>query len=232
MWSEMTLSLPPSPSPVICRERAVHPWDVEYGHTTPDGCYLSPANALSALAGYLDATTPQDVIVVMVCDTDIAGFAARLAGLAAVLPLPALSRTARRAATQITHAITRMQIPAAPVNSLPPAAALQISTLQTALNHGRVQQAMAATGTGDITCLKSALADFRQQRQTMQQRIAGELSTMNAAAVSVSAFIRRADDITPADIARDFPHPASSLTYAHLFTGDLSGMMAWFRKVT
>lgn len=232
MWAEMTLSLPASPAPVICQEMAIHPWDVMHGHTTPDGCYLSPANALSALSVHMrDAS--QDVIVIMVCAGDIADFAGKLEPLAAVLPLPELSRVARRARTQITQAVARMQIPSTPSPGMSPAAPLMVSTLQQAVSNRQAIQAIAAEGAGELSAIKSALKGFQQQRQAMQQQIAADLAATTASAVNVSAFIHPAGSDTPSSSAvmKDIPHPASSLTYAHMFTGNLSGMLTWFSEV-
>ncbi|HGB5310796.1 TPA: hypothetical protein ACIVON_005345, partial [Salmonella enterica subsp. enterica serovar Poona] len=61
----MSFAIPATPAPVICREMAVHPWDGGLGHATPDGQYLSPVNAVSALAKYLDNADGQDVIIMM-----------------------------------------------------------------------------------------------------------------------------------------------------------------------
>ncbi|EEI9431215.1 hypothetical protein A4J56_005382, partial [Salmonella enterica subsp. diarizonae] len=47
MWFSAKLTLPAGNSkPVTCSSIAVHPWDVEAGHVTPDGAYLSPVNAI------------------------------------------------------------------------------------------------------------------------------------------------------------------------------------------
>lgn len=232
MWAEMSFAIPATPAPVTCREMAVHPWDGGLGHATPDGQYLSPVNAVSALAKYLDNADGQDVIIMMICAADITTFADRLAALSAVFPLPTLNRVARRARTQITQATARMQIPATPADGLPPAAPLMVSTLRNALTGTQAQQAMQ-TVSHDINAVKSLLAGFQQQRRQLQQTIADELTATAAAAANVFAFIHRAADPVPAAVAvmKDIPHPASSLTWAHLFTGDLSAMTGWFKEV-
>ncbi|ELC8786951.1 hypothetical protein RJV04_001235 [Salmonella enterica] len=228
----MMFAIPATPAPVNCREMVVHPWDGTVGHTTPDGQYLSPVNAISALAKYLDSTDGQDVIIMMICAADITTFANKLASLSAVFPLPALNRVARRARTQITQVTARMQIPATPTDGLTPAAPLMVSTLRSAITNTQAQQAMQ-TVSHDLNAVKSMLAGFQQQRSQLQQTIADELTATAAAAANVFAFIHRAADPVPAAVAvmKDIPHPASSLTWAHLFTGDLSAMTGWFKEV-
>lgn len=232
MWSETMLSLPPSPVRVICQERAVHPWDVEYGYTTQDGSYLSPVNALKALTGYISCTGSQDVIIIMVCASDISTFADRLATLSGVLPLPSLNQTARRARTQITQAVTRMQIPLTAQNGLPAPQPLIVSTLQSAVSNSTALDAMKAEGLASIDSLKDALSGFQTQRQQLQQQITTELAGVGDKVAKVYAFVQTGDAVLARmEMMKNIPHPTASLTYAHLFTGDLSGMLNWITKV-
>ena len=99
MWFPAKLALPAGNiKPVACSSLAVHPWDVEAGHATPDGAYLSPVNAIKYLAGKLSgAPAHSDVLVLMVTDSYQDGFIRQLAALADALPLPALTQTLRRA---------------------------------------------------------------------------------------------------------------------------------------
>ncbi|HAD5966831.1 TPA_asm: hypothetical protein G1Q02_08245 [Salmonella enterica subsp. enterica serovar Typhimurium] len=226
------LSLPPSPVRVICQERAVHPWDAEYGYTTPDGSYLSPVNALKALTGYISGTGSQDVIIIMVCASDISTFADRLAALSGVLPLPSLNQTARRARTQITQAVTRMQIPLTAQNGLPAPQPLIVSTLQSAVSNSTALDAMKAEGLASIDSLKDALSGFQTQRRKLQQQITAELAGVGDKVAKVYAFVQTGDAVLARlEMMKNIPHPTASLTYAHLFTGDLSGMLNWITKV-
>ncbi|EHL2884856.1 hypothetical protein KDH02_002545 [Salmonella enterica] len=226
------LSLPPSPVSVICQERAVHPWDVEYGYTTTDGSYLSPVNAIKALAGYISDTGRQDVLIIMVCASDISTFADQLAALSGVLPLPLLNRTARRARTQITQAVTRLQIPPTPQNGLPAPQPLIVSTLQNGISNSAALDAMKAEGLASIDSLKGALSGFQAQRQQLQQQINDELAGTGVKVARVFAFVQTGDAaLARLEMMKNIPHPTASLTYAHLFTGDLSGMLNWITKV-
>ncbi|EHI7917024.1 hypothetical protein J9M50_002539 [Salmonella enterica] len=233
MWNEATLSLKGGIAPVICSSLAVHPWDVEAGHTTPDGAYLSPVNAITHLAGKLSgATAHDDVLVLMVTDSYPDGFIRQLATLADTFPLPALTQTLRRARTQLTQAAERMIIPATPQNGLPAPLPLIVSTLQNATRNSAVLDAVKAEGLASLNDLKSALSGFQAQRQQLQQQITAELAETGSKTAKVFAFVHTGDAVLARqEMMKNIPHPSASLTYAHLFTGDLSGMLKWITKV-
>ncbi|EGC1287104.1 hypothetical protein H8526_001076 [Salmonella enterica] len=210
---------------------AIHPWDAEYGHSTPDGSYLNPVNAIAALSGKLSkASAGSDVIILMVCAGSATEFAQQLDRLSAVLPLPALKQTARRARTQITQATERMIIPATPVDSIPPPAPLNISTLSDTLNRSASAAAMNAPGGADVGDIKGALAAFRQHRAQLIQQAAESIQALPTAA-QVWAFVARGDVVRAGvDMLKNIPSPSSSLTYVHMFAGDLSSMMNWITE--
>ncbi|EDV4149935.1 hypothetical protein ZJ78_002952, partial [Salmonella enterica subsp. enterica] len=149
---------------------AVHPWDVEAGHVTPDGAYLSPVNAITHLNSKLSGLTGNnDIAIMMITGSDNNGFIRQLSALADTFPLPTLTQTLRRARTQLTQAITRMQIPATPQNGLPAPQPLIVSTLQSAVSNSTALDAVKAEGLGSIDSLKNALSGFQAQRQQLQQ---------------------------------------------------------------
>ncbi|ECC3463261.1 hypothetical protein AA471_11295 [Salmonella enterica subsp. enterica] len=230
MWKQVALAIPHNATPVTCSQVAIHPWDAEHGHTTPDGCYLNPVNAIGALSGKLkNIDAGHDVIILMVCAGSATEFAQQLDGLSAVLPLPALKQTARRARTQITQAAQRMIIPATPVNA-PSPGALNVSTLNDTLNRSASAAAMNAPGMADISGIKGVLSAFRQQREQLIQQAAESIKNSPPAA-QVWAFVARGDVVLAGvDMLKNIPSPSSSLTYAHMFTGDLSSMMNWITK--
>lgn len=230
MWKRVTFAIPHNATPVTCSQVAIHPWDAEYGHSTPDGSYLNPVNAIAALSGKLSKFgAGSDVIILMVCAGSATEFAQQLDRLSAVLPLPALKQTARRARTQITQATERMIIPATPVN-VPAPGSLNISTLSDILNRSASAAAMNAPGMADISGIKSALSAFRQQRAQLIQQAAESIQTPPTAA-QVWAFVARGDvALAGVDMLKNIPLPSSSLTYVHMFTGDLSSMMNWITE--
>ncbi|WGE29405.1 hypothetical protein PHA77_01675 [Edwardsiella tarda] len=229
----MTLSLPTTPAPISCRHTSVHPWDGIHGHSTPSGHYLSPLNAITALAGTLTAPAG-DVVAILICADDINTFSQKIDAVSALLPLPALTQAARRAKTQITQAVARMQIPATLAEEMQAPATLVINTLQTALGNHQAQQAMRVTNLGGMSTVKTALAALKQQNQRVLQALGQEIATPATPPAPVHVFIHRAGDAIPAALAmlRDIPHPDASLSYAHLFSGELSPLFAWFRGET
>ncbi|EAO8179396.1 hypothetical protein AHV57_00565 [Salmonella enterica] len=211
---------------------AVHPWDVEAGHVTPDGAYLSPVNAITHLNSKLSGLTGNsDIAIIMITGSDNNGFIRQLSALADAFPLPTLTQTLRRARTQLTQAVTRMQIPATPQNGLPAPQPLIVSTLQSAISNSAALDAVKAEGLASIDSLKNALAGFQTQRQQLQQQITAELAGMSDKVAKVYAFVQTGDAVLARlEMMKNIPHPTASLTYAHLFTGDLSGMMNWITE--
>ncbi|EJJ0395645.1 hypothetical protein VQZ45_004214 [Salmonella enterica] len=233
MWAESQLRIPTDAAAVTCSHLAVHPWDYEAGHITPDGAYLSPVNAITHLNSKLsDLTGNNDIAIVMITGSDNNGFIRQLSALADALPLPTLTQTLRRARTQLTQAITRMQLPATPQNGLPAPQPLIISTLQSAVSNSITLDAMKAEGLASVDSLKEALSGFQAQRQQWQQQITTELAGMGDKMAKVFAFMHAGDAILArAEMMKNIPHPTASLTYAHMFVGDLSGMQNWITKV-
>lgn len=233
MWFPAKLALPAGNiKPVTCSAMAVHPWDVEAGHVTPDGAYLSPVNAITHLNRKLsDLTGNSDIAIIMITGSDNNGFIRQLSALADAFPLPTLTQTLRRARTQLTQAITRMQIPATPQNGLPAPQPLIVSTLQSAVDNSAALDAVKAEGLASIESLKNALSGFQAQRQQLQQQITDELAGMGDKVAKVFAFVHTGDAVLARrEMMKNIPHPTASLTYAHLFTGDLSGMLNWITK--
>lgn len=232
MWFSAQLHIPSGAQPVTCSHITVHPWDAKTGHVTPDGSYLSPPNAIQALADTLSTVSGhQDVMVMMVCDSTLKGFAAQLSQMADALPLPSLTQVARRATTQITQAVTRMQIPASPVNGLTAPQPLIFSTLQNIVSGNAALNALRSEGLDGMDNLKAALSGFQAQRQQHLREITDSLSGAGNKAAKIFAFVHTGDVATARDhMLKNIPSPAASVTCASLFTGDLSGMMSWITE--
>ncbi|EOA1532048.1 hypothetical protein ACH8KY_002873 [Salmonella enterica subsp. enterica serovar Braenderup] len=231
MWRQVNIAIPPDATAITCSQMAVHPWDAQHGHITPDGCYLNPVNALKGLAGKLNGVdSHHDIIILMVCAGSMTEFTQHLEGLSAVLPLPALKQTARRARTQISQAAQRMIIPDTPVSGMPAPEALNISTLRDALTRSASAAALSTAGMADISQLKNALTAFQQQREQLTRQLTESMQTPPVIA-KAWAFTATGDiNLAGVDMLKNIPHPSSSLTYAHMFTGDLSGMMNWLSR--
>ncbi|EHC5873696.1 hypothetical protein JR782_004540 [Salmonella enterica subsp. enterica serovar Eastbourne] len=233
MWTESRLHIPADAAPVTCSQLAVHPWDVEAGHVTPDGAYLSPVNAIAHLNSKLaDLAGNSDIVIIMITDSNHSGFIRQLSALADVLPLPSLTQTLRRARTQLTQAVARMQIPATPQSGLPAPQQLIVNTLQSAVNNNAILDAAKSPGVASVSDLKSALAGFQAQRRQLRQKITEETAATGSKAANVFAFVHTGDAVMArVEMMKNIPHPTSSLTCACLFAGDLSGMLNWIAEV-
>lgn len=231
MWKRAGIAIPHDATAITCSQAAIHPWDAGHGQITPDGCYLNPVNALKGLAGKLNgAGGGHDIIILMVCAGSVTEFAQRLKDLAIVLPLPALRQAARRATTQISQATERMIIPDTPLNGIPSPQALNVSTLRDVLARSASAAAMDATDPTDMSGIKNALATFRRQREQFTQQLTESMETPPAKAQAWT-FVARGDTaLAGVNMLKNIPQPAASLTYAHMFTGDLSGMMNWITE--
>lgn len=232
MWISAQLQIPPDAQPVTCSSVSVHPWDAETGHVTPDGCYLSPPNAVQALTDKLSPVSGhQDVVVLLVCDSTMKGFATQLSQMADAMPLPSLTQVARRATTQITQAVTRMQIPASPVTGLTAPQPLIFSTLQNIVSGNAALNALRSEGLTGMDSLKTALSGFQAQRQQYLREITDSQSGAGTKAAKIFAFVHHGDVADARDaMMKGIPCPAVSMTYAHLLTGDLSGMVSWITE--
>ncbi|EEI9431224.1 hypothetical protein A4J56_005393, partial [Salmonella enterica subsp. diarizonae] len=103
---------------------------------------------------------------------------------------------------------------------------------QSAVSNSAALDAVKAEGLASIGSLKNALAGFQAQRQQLQQQITAELAGMSDKVAKVYAFVQTGDAVLARlEMMKNIPHPTASLTYAHLFTGDLSGMLNWITKV-
>ncbi|EFU6568936.1 hypothetical protein HT206_002454 [Salmonella enterica] len=233
MWERKKIAIPPDAQAITCSQAVVHPWDMATGYATSDGCYLSPPNAIAALSGKLSGISgQQNIIVIMLCDSTLTGFSAQLSELANVLPFPELTQVARCAATRITQAINRMQIPATPQDGLKPPQPLNVSTLTRSINLNNAISAMQSGGVGDISALRQTLAGFQQQRRQQLQQMTDTL-TGRKATTTAWTFISQGDIVKgAADMLKNIPRPEATLTYAHLFTGDIPSMTHWFKEVT
>ncbi|EIG1409948.1 hypothetical protein M8051_002123 [Salmonella enterica] len=234
MWFPAQLALSAKDiKSVTCSSLAVHPWDVEAGHITTDGAYLSPVNAITHLNSKLSGLAgDSDIVIIMIADSNQTGLIRQLSSLADTLPLPSLTQTLRRARTQLTQAITRMQIPATPQSGLPVPQPLIVSTLQNAVSNSAALDAMKAEGLASMDDLKNALSGFQTQRQELQQQITHQLAGTGDKVAKVFAFVHTGDAVVARmEMMKNIPQPTSALTYAHLFAGDLSGMMNWITKV-
>lgn len=228
MWQRVTLGFPDNLAPISCSLLTVNPWTYGAGQVTPSGSYLSPENAVKFLAGKLKAAggTP-GAVGFLITATQSDRFLDDLAGFAALLPLPDLQKTARKAVAQAELAVSKMQLPGLQGVSLPGAAPLSLSTTRTAQNAQRIQAAAESAAAGlsfdDIT---SALQSLDEAASQAQQAAEQALTDLKGRRVDAWMFT---DEGHPSNIANNMlngiPEPDAIFTLGALFVGDVGELL-------
>ncbi|EOV4132886.1 hypothetical protein ACONXG_004455, partial [Yersinia enterocolitica] len=110
-WCAATLR--PAAINITCSQICLHPWSGNVGNVTPSGRYLSPTNAVAALAPYLSGVSgQQEMVAMLICAPSLDAFLTLADQFADAFPLPEIRRMSRMARTQLSLATTRMQRPA------------------------------------------------------------------------------------------------------------------------
>ncbi|WP_220659803.1 hypothetical protein [Serratia plymuthica] len=228
MWQRVTLGFPDNLAPISCSLLTVNPWTYGAGQVTPSGNYLSPENAVKFLAGKLKAAggTP-GAVGFLITATQSDRFLADLAGFSALLPLPELQKTARKAVAQAELAATKMQLPGLQGTGLPDIAPLSLSTTRAAQNAQRIQAAAESAAGGmsfdDITGALQSLEDAASQAQQAAEKALTELKSRRVDAWMFS------DQGHPANLANNLmngiPEPDAIFTLGALFVGDVGELL-------
>ncbi|WP_241169264.1 hypothetical protein [Serratia marcescens] len=228
MWQRVTLGFPDNLAPISCSLLTVNPWTYSAGQVTPSGNYLSPANAVKFLAGKLKAAGGSPGAVgFLITATQSDRFLDDLTGFAALLPLPDLQKTARKAVAQAELAVSKMQLPGLQGVGLPDAAPLSLSTTRTAQNAQRIQAAAESAAAGlsfdDIT---SALQSLDEAASQAQQAAEQALTDLKGRRVDAWMFT---DEGHPSNIANNMlngiPEPNAIFTLGALFVGDVGELL-------
>ncbi|WP_261128359.1 hypothetical protein [Serratia entomophila] len=228
MWKYVQLGFPDDFAPISCSLLTVTPWTYGAGQVTPSGNYLSPENAVKFLAGKLKASggTP-GAVGFLITATQSDRFLDDLAGFAALLPIPDLQKTARKAVAQAELAVSKMQLPGLQGIGLPDAAPLSLSTTRTAQNAQRIKAAAESAAAGlsfdDIT---SALQSLDEAASQAQQAAEQALTDLKGRRVDAWMFT---DEGHPSNIANNMlngiPEPDAIFTLGALFVGDVGELL-------
>ncbi len=228
MWKYVQLGFPDDFAPISCSLLTVNPWTYGAGQVTPSGNYLSPENAVKFLAGKLKAAggTP-GAVGFLITATQSDRFLDDLAGFAALLPIPDLQKTARKAVAQAELAVSKMQLPGLQGIGLPDAAPLSLSTTRTAQNAQRIQAAAESAAAGlsfdDINSELQSLEDAASQAQQAAEQALTELKGRR-----VNAWMFT-DEGHPSNIANNMlngiPEPDAIFTLGALFVGDVGELL-------
>ncbi|AVJ18325.1 MULTISPECIES: hypothetical protein [Serratia] len=228
MWQRVTLAFPDNMAAINCSLLTVNPWTYGAGQVTPSGNYLSPENAIKHLAGKLrNAGGAPGVVAFLITGTQSGSFLEKMSDFAALLPLPDLQKTVRKATAAAELAVTKMQLPGVQSVGLPAAAPLSLSTTRAALNAQRINEAALATGAGlsfdDIT---NALSALDAAAKEAQEAASAALEKLKGVRVNAWMF---SDAGHPAGIANNMmngiPEQDAIFTLGALFAGDVSELL-------
>ncbi|HCJ9018996.1 TPA: hypothetical protein NV809_003440 [Escherichia coli] len=212
--------LRPAPIAITCSMVCLHPWSENTGNITPSGHYLSPDNAVSALLPYLTENTEKDVVALLFCAPSAGEFLSLARQFSGAFPLPEVGRMSRMISSQFSLAISRMQIPARPVTSLPEPIMLSIQTTRSMSLAATIAQAATPAVTSPET-LSSSLRQFMNARDKALQEIADQQAALRQKFCPVWRFCHKgALSQAAVLIQKNIPHPEWVFTAVMLFVGD------------
>lgn len=217
-WEKATLR--PAAMNISCSVVCLHPWSENTGNITPSGRYLSPDNAVSALLPYLTENTEKDVVALLLCAPSAGEFLSLAGQFSGAFPLPEVGRMSRMIASQLSLAVSRMQIPARPVTSLPSPVTLSTQTTRSMARAAAIAQAATPATTSPET-LSSSLRQFMNMRDKALQDIAGQQTALRQKSCPVWRFYSKGPlRQAAALIQKNIPHPEWVFTAVMLFVGD------------
>ncbi|WP_145491607.1 hypothetical protein [Yersinia rohdei] len=222
MWHKSALRIPANLTPVTCSTVTAHPWAFGVGQTEKSGSFLSPVNAINALASRLSGVdSHQDVLILLITAKTLGEFITLLTAAGDVFPIPALTQVQRRAKAALNLDTSKMQIPARP-GGLPASAPLSIATTRLASGAQALQKAIADTAAGSSSAaISSALAAFSQHRATLLAEAKDSLEQLQGASVPVwSLSVEGNTQAAIAEMKKDIPDSQAIFSLAVLFVGD------------
>lgn len=220
-WKKKTFRLTAEFPAVICSLLAVNPWSSDAGSKTASGSYLSPTNAIEDLAARLSQVGgDKDIVIVMLSAPSPDSFIGQMQQLAQAFPLPVIGQACRRAQTQLSLQVSKMQLPAQALGGLPAAEVLSVSTARQVASAHAIAQA-AANASGDIDALSAAITQFKVARTAALSRIQQVSAALQQNTCPVWSFCYSGDIQTARiEMQKDIPHPDHVFTLAMMFVGD------------
>lgn len=215
-----TSILRPAVMNVTCSLVCFHPWSDNTGNITPSGRYLSTSNAISALLPYLTENTEKDVVALLLCAPSAPEFLSLTRQFSGAFPLPEVGRMSRMISSQLSLAISRMQIPAKPATALPPPVTLSTQITRNLSQAATIAQA-GAPASVSLEALSSSLEQFREARDKTLQEIADQQAALRQNSCPVWRFCNTgALNQTAVLMQKNIPHPEWVFTALMLFVGD------------
>lgn len=222
-WKKAMLR--PAAIDTVCSSVCLHPWSENTGNITPSGRYLSPGNAVSALLPWLTESAEKDIVALLFCAPSASEFLSLARQFSGAFPLPEVGRMSRMISSQLSLAISRMQIPARPVTSLPEPTVLSTQTTRSMARAADTEQA-AKPAFISPESLQFALNQFRNARNQALQEIASQQAELQKKFCPVWCFCHTGSPEQAAIlIQKNIPHPDWIFTAVMLFVGnDLSSL--------
>lgn len=222
VWEHAILR--PAPMAITCSVVCLHPWSENTGNITPSGRYLSPDNAVSALLPYLTENTEKDVVALLFCAPSAGEFLSLARQFSGALPLPEVGRMSRTISSQLSLAVSKMQLPAKPVTTLPAEVTLSTQTTRSMTRAATIAQAAIPTAASPET-LSSSLNQFRVARDKALQEITDQQAAIQKNTCPVWRFFYTGTLNQVAALIKNIPHPEWVFTAVMLFVGnDLSSL--------
>lgn len=217
-WEKAILR--PAAINIKCSVVCLHPWAENTGNITPSGRYLSPDNAVSALLPCLKENTEKDLVALLFCAPSAGEFLSLARQFSGAFPLPEVGKMSRMLSSQLSLAVSRMQIPARPATSLPEPITLSTQTSRGMTLAATISQAATPAATS-LETLSSSLRQFMSMRDKALQEIAEQQAALRQKFCPVWRFYSKgALSQAAVLIQKNIPHPEWVFTAVILFVGD------------
>ncbi|XAG86254.1 hypothetical protein MRM63_13770 [bacterium 19MO03SA05] len=173
------------------------PYQFQVGERLESGCYLSPANAVKALAAKLrdlsDHHRPKaqiNVIAIMLTAQSVTEFATKLNTLCSVLSLPDWCQCARQTTALVTNEKDKLQQPTAIVQPrFKPAAHLTANPLTDYFAAQGAQVATLESLASDKTNVIAKMANLASKRSQKLNEISQSINALKALNGSVYSMV-------------------------------------------
>lgn len=217
-WKKAVLR--PAAMDVTCSLVCLHPWSEKIGNATHSGSYLSPVNAIYSLSPYLKDSTEKDVVALLLCAPSTNEFLSLAQQFSGAFSLPEIGRMCRMISSQLSLAISKMQIPARPATMLPPPAIMSTQITRNMTRAAIIAQAGEPSSVS-LEALSSSLSKFRMTRKAALQEIAQQQAQLQQNTCPVWCFNHSGELRMAATLMqKNIPHPEWVFATVILFVGD------------
>lgn len=170
--------------------------------------FLSPEEAVKALAAKIDSMTP--VAVILISSVTETGFINQLTALSECWDLPEITRALRTAKTVQNLDVTKMIIP----NPVDRKVIKQLSSGNTrAIVNAQVLKAAQKDAKASINSVISELQQFTQQKEAVLNDFASKTTSLAAGSIDIKFFYG-----LPCDLYKELPNKEHIFTFLLAFS--------------